>query len=114
MKTRNSQSVAASESNSESNVAAFTETPGVCEFGFRKFSANCLQILSALKGRVTADLVKEFAGVLDSQLLLLAVNEADSLAATTPFRALFLPALAEENVRNVSAWQRRQEAIHER
>lgn len=83
------------------------------EFGFRRFSAECSEKLVKIKEQVAAELASEFARVLSPQLIRLAVNEADSLAATTPFPALLLPALAEEKVRNASAWAARQQKIHD-
>lgn len=101
MGTTNTESVAASDSN------AFSE------FGFWKSSAECSELLSELKERIAADLAEEFAGLLNARLVRQFVNEADSLAATTPFPALLLPALAEEKVRNASAWVARQQMIRE-
>src|SRR5690349_9140956 len=82
-------------------------------FGFRRFSAACSEKLNELKERVTANLAAEFAGALNSKTVRQVVSEADSLAAMTPFPALFLPALAEEKVRNALAWQARQQVIRE-
>ncbi len=53
------------------------------------------------------------AGAINHALLRQAINEADALAATTPFPSLFLPALAEEKVQLAYAWKSRQRAIHE-
>lgn len=87
-------------------------TPSFTEFGFRRFSAECSQKLAALKDRVVSDLTTQF-GALNSGLVRQVVNEADSLAATTPFPSLFLPVLAEEKVRAASAWATRQQLIRE-
>jgi len=80
-------------------------------FGFHKLSAVGLQKLNALKAKLTSQLTAEAAGLLSAHTVQLAVNEADSLAATTQFPALFLPELAEEKVRNALAWQARQWAM---
>jgi hypothetical protein len=39
------------------------------------------------------------------------VTEAEALAATTPFPALLLPALAEEKAQKAAKWSVRQQAI---
>ena len=67
--------------------------------------------LADLKVRVTADLASEFVGLLDRDALRRAVNEADALAATTPFPVLFLPALAEEKAHGALHWHARQREI---
>src|SRR5690349_8226503 len=69
---------------------------------------------TTLKEQIAANLASEFAGALNSKLIRQVINEADALAATTPFPALFLPTLAEEKLRNASAWAARQQAIRER
>ena len=79
-----------------------------------RFPAVCLQKLQALKERIASSLAAEFAGAVHAAAIQQAVNEADSLAATTPFPALFLPALAEEKVRAASVWQNRQTQIRQR
>ena len=80
-------------------------------FGFHRFSEECAEKLTALKTHIAAELSKEFAS-LNSRLIQQVVNEADSLAATTPYPALLLPVLAEEKVRAASVWAARQRAIH--
>ena len=45
------------------------------------------------------------------QLLHLALNEAEALAWQTDFPHLFFPELAEEKVRRVAAWARKQRAV---
>ena len=39
------------------------------------------------------------------------MNEADALAAHTPYPALFLPALAEEKAHTIANWQARQNQL---
>lgn len=90
-----------------------TTTPGTAEFGLRTSSGAHGDKFNMLKEQITADLAKEFAGTLHSKLIQQVINEADALAATTPFPALLLPALAEEKVRKASAWVVRQQAIRE-
>ena len=80
-------------------------------FGTR-FSIEKSDAAFDLKRRLTRELANEFAG-LNRQLVYQVVNEADSLAATTPFPALLLPALAEEKVRTASQWAARQQLIRE-
>ena len=88
-----------------------TESIVIYEGGFRRFSAECSELLNELKERIAADLAEEFAGALDARLVRQILNEADSLAATTPFPALLFPALAEEKV--ASAWAARQQMTRE-
>ena len=95
------------------NVVAAPQLPSFVEFGFRRFSNECSESLVKLKEQIAAELTNEFARVLSPQLVRQVVNEADSLAATTPFPALLLPALAEEKVRTASAWAARQEVIYD-
>jgi hypothetical protein len=83
------------------------------EAAINRFSAECSQKLSKLKIRLAADLARSFNN-LSGQLLWQAVNEADAIAATTPFPALVLPALAEEKVRDASLWSARQRLIRQR
>jgi len=84
---------------------------GFSAFSFHKVPATSFQKLSELKAQLTSQFTAEAAGLLSPHAVELAVNEADSLAATTQFPALFLPELAEEKVRNALAWQARQWAI---
>jgi hypothetical protein len=67
-----------------------------------------------LKERVTAELNVKFGWHLDSDTIRQAVNEADALAASTPFPTLFLPDLAEEKARAAAQWRVRQSAIRRR
>lgn len=82
--------------------------------GLRRFPARCLSRLSELKQRLSAQLAAEYGDSIHPVLLRQAINEADSIAATTPFPGLFLPSLAEEKVRFAHAWSLRQRAIRER
>ena len=85
---------------------------GFSAFSFLSLPTPGFEKLNELKARLTSQLAAEAAGSLSVHTVRLAVNEADSLAATTSFPALFLPALAEEKVRNALAWQARQQVIH--
>jgi hypothetical protein len=91
--------------------AGFTSTQSTA--GLSRFSTACLNKLNELKERLSAQLAAEYGGAINQALLRQAINEADSLAATTPFPGLFLPALAEEKVQLAYAWNSRQRAIHE-
>ena len=108
MKTTNRDSITAGR-----NMATSTQSPRLGEFGFRQFSAQCAEKLANLKEGIAAELANEFASELGPELVRQVVNEADSLATTTPFPALLFPALAEEKVRNASAWAARQETIRD-
>jgi hypothetical protein len=79
-----------------------------------RFGAECLKKLHDLKEGVVAELSSRFEGMLDEHQLRQVINEADALAATTPFPALFLPTLAEEKVRSAAHWQARQRELFER
>jgi hypothetical protein len=72
-----------------------------------------LNKLHQLKGRLSAQLIAEYGASTSHTLLRQAINEADALAATTPFPSLFLPALAEAKVQLAHAWSRRQRVIRE-
>jgi len=94
--------------------SAFTLDPKAgFGFGVRRFSAACLKKFRDLRERITGELLAQF-GTLRPELVRLAVNEAEALAANTPFPALFLPTLAEEKVLNLSRWQTKQQRIQER
>ena len=112
MKTINNDRLNAFENSARNNLTASPETSAFSDFGFRRFSAECSQKLAALKDRLAVDLANQF-GTLNARLVRQVVNEADSLAATTPFPTLLLPVLAEEKVRNVSHWAARQQLIRE-
>ena len=112
MKTINTESAVSRKSYAASNETLISQTPTDFEFGFRRFSAECSQKLADLRDRVAVQLANEFSS-LNSRLINQVVNEADSLAATTPFPALLLPVLAEEKVRNASAWAARQRTIRD-
>jgi len=78
-----------------------------------RFSTACLTKLTALKEQVTRQLVVDYGNSVSASLLRQAVQEADSIAATTPFPGLFLPTLAEEKVQLASAWSNRQKLFRE-
>jgi hypothetical protein len=78
----------------------------------RRFSNVCIDKLSRLKEALTSEMLVQFAGLLRPERIRQAVNEADALAAHTPFPALFLPALAEEKVLLASRWQTKQRLMN--
>ncbi len=79
--------------------------------GLRPFSAACLAKLQELKEVVTGNLAAEYGALLNDRQLQQVVNEADALAAFTPFPALFLPTLAEEKVLAAAAWNKKQQSL---
>jgi hypothetical protein len=79
-----------------------------------RFAAECLEKLQTLKEKVAANLSSEFAGVLNPIAVRRVVNDAEALASTTPFPALFLPTLAEEKAQRALEWETRQRAIRSR
>jgi len=79
--------------------------------GIRPFSAACLAKFQELKEVVTGNLAAEYGALLPARQLQQVVNEADALAAFTPFPALFLPTLAEEKVLAAAAWNRKQQSL---
>ena len=108
MKTINAEVL---ENRSSAAIAVARSPARLGEFGSR-FSIEESQTAFDLKQRLARDLANEFTGV-NRQLVYQVVNEADSLAASTPFPALLLPALAEEKVRAASLWAARQQLIRE-
>lgn len=88
-----------------------TSSDSSFELGLRHFSATCLEKLHDLKESIVSELSFRFSGTLLPQTIRQAVNEADSLAASTAFPALFLPALAEEKVQKAFQWHRKQHTI---
>src|SRR6185436_14526669 len=83
--------------------------------GFRVPGVNQdrMDAVRQLKDSVIGALAREYAGTLQAELVQRAVNEADALAATTGFPALFLPTLAEEKVASASRWQTKQRALRQ-
>jgi hypothetical protein len=100
--------------NSSFENTFHSNTQVLAESGLKRFSAVCLKKFNQLKTAITANLSAEFAGVLQPETVRRVVNEADALAAYTPFPALFLPVLAEEKVVMASRWQTKQRLIQER
>jgi hypothetical protein len=101
----------ASNQNHTRNEATFIRKPVVIGSSFRRFAAERFDQLVALKERIAANLEKEFAGTIGAPLIRQIVTEAEALAATTPFPALLLPALAEEKAHNAAKWSVRQQTI---
>lgn len=113
MKNENMRTGTGNSENSSFNTWDISFGQGLSAFSAQRVLMAKSNNAAALKARLTAQLAAEAAGALSAHTVRLAVNEADSLAATTPFPMLFLPALAEEKVRNALAWRTRQQAIHE-
>jgi len=111
MKTNLSELAFASNQNHTRNEAASTRQTGATGSSFRRFAAERFDQLVALKERIAANLAKEFAGTIEAALIRQIVTEAEALAATTPFPALLLPALAEEKAHNAAKWSVRQQII---
>ncbi|MGC3956492.1 MAG: hypothetical protein QM813_00505 [Verrucomicrobiota bacterium] len=105
------------ETNKTSEAASFNRLAGHtgtrATSSLRRFSTACLSKLNEVKERVTRELVTEHGAAINVALIRQAVQEADSLAATTPFPSLFLPALAEEKVLVAAAWNSRQASIRD-
>jgi hypothetical protein len=112
MKPINAQTIRALENNDRSGRLEPRSIPMSFEFGPRRIPVECSEAAAELKGRVAAELASEYRTV-GPRLIRQVVNEADSLAATTPYPALLFPVLAEEKVRNASAWATRQRWIRE-
>lgn len=70
--------------------------------------------LRALRMRIARAARVESGGGLTGEWIERALRDAESIAATTPFPELFLPALAEEKLAETRKWLERQEAVRER
>src|SRR5882757_7430605 len=112
MKNENTKTATGSLANYSFSTRDLNLGQGFSAFSFLSLPTPGFEKLNELKAQITSQLIAESGGALSAHTVRLAVNEADSLAATTPFPALFLPALAEEKVRNALAWQARQRVIH--
>ena len=75
---------------------------------------NLAAKVAQLKNRLVARLSSEAKDWLPENLFRQAFVEAEALAWSTSFPLLFLPALAEEKVRNVEQWAGRQRQIMDR
>jgi hypothetical protein len=80
---------------------------------FRSRSAQSQRGLIAQLKRVRQAIEHVFALAPHAQqrLVRLALNEAEALAWQTPFPHLLFPALAEEKLNAVAAWQARQQLV---
>jgi hypothetical protein len=89
--------------SSPANIAAHNRSAPALPTRFR-------QIIAARLNEYKAGLLEEFSS--ESKVFLhfvrLAVNEAESLAWSTSFAHLFLPALAEEKIQYARQWTNRQ------
>lgn len=77
----------------------------------RWLSAECEEWLAEYREQIVAGLLSEAVDLTPPALVEQAVNEADALASLTPFPALFLPALVEEKIAQVRAWNERQRRL---
>lgn len=101
------------------NLIRPNASPGSRQF---KFSLNaplqtCRSVaakVASLKNRLVARLSAEAKDWLPENLFRQAFVEAEALAWSTSFPLLFLPALAEEKMRNVEQWVGRQRQIMDR
>ena len=84
------------------------------DFGFRKYTIECLEKFNSFKETLTSELANKYSELLDLQGVRHAVSEADALAAFTAFPSLFLPVLAEEKVQAAAQWNARQRDIRAR
>ena len=112
MKTTHTELATGLRAFAQRQPVKLTAARYLTEFGVRRFSIEDSRKVSELKERVASDLANQFNG-LNRQLIRQVVNEADSLAATTPYPALLLPALAEEKARAAAYWAARQQLIRE-
>lgn len=87
------------------------ETATFTDLAPRWISAECEAWLAEYREQILASLLTDAVDVTPSTLVEQAVNEADALASLTPFPALFLPALVEEKVAQVRAWNERQRRV---
>jgi len=111
MKTNLPEPTLASNQSYTRNEAIFTRQTRATGTGLRRVAAERFGQLVALKARIAANLEKEFTGTIGAPLIRQIVTEAEALAATTPFPALLLPALAEEKAHNAAKWSVRQQII---
>lgn len=111
MKYKNTKTATGDLQNYNLSTWNFNFGEGFSAFGLHRIPTAAVRKLNELKAQLTSQLIAEVGGLLSAHAVKLAVNEADSLAATTQFPALFLPALAEEKVQNALVWQTRQWAI---
>jgi hypothetical protein len=76
---------------------------------------SCKQWLAGIE-QTKNKIAAEFQETLEShaQLFQLALNEAEALAFQTDYPHLLFPALAQEKIQAVSAWQSRQQLLLQR
>jgi hypothetical protein len=82
---------------------------------FRKeCRASCRKIRAQIAG-VKEAIFAEYSRVFSApeQLVRLALNEAEAVAWQTKYPHLFFPTLAVEKVREVEAWNARQQSVRE-
>lgn len=70
----------------------------------RPLSATTHEALPRLKSHLGRTLTRSWKGVVPASLVQRAIQEAATIAETTEFPALFLPELAEEQVRRVAVF----------
>lgn len=76
----------------------------------RALSAESEGWLKELKEELLESLAADVSGIPET-MVFHALNEANSLAALTPFPLLFLPALAEEKLQAARVWSERQRRL---
>jgi hypothetical protein len=103
------QSPALAQSAQDSQIVPLP--PAFSRSGLRRFSKGCREKIQQLKESILAEMSFRFSGKLSPEVIRLAVNEADALASSTPFPALFLPALAEEKLHFAERWHSKQQQI---
>jgi hypothetical protein len=76
--------------------------------------ASCRKIRAQITG-VKEAIFSEYSRVFSApeQLVRLALNEAEAVAWQTKYPHLFFPTLAVEKVREVEAWNARQQSVRE-
>jgi hypothetical protein len=89
------------------------DTAGRNENALRRACANSCKRVMAQLAKAKASIVAEARETVKVQdrLLRLALNEAEALASQTLYPHLVFPALAEEKLRSVAAWERRQRLL---
>lgn len=70
-----------------------------------------IEQLNRLKSRLTLEFGFAYGPCLGAGAVLNAVNDADAIAASSPFPLLIFPTLADEKVRKACQWQAKQRVI---
>src|SRR5262245_23273776 len=113
IKRQYASSAATFDFASRVNLLTDSDNSPVNRFTFPGLAHGFPYRVGELQDDLTANLTRKFAGTLAPHFVRQVVNEASSLAATTPYPELFLPILAEEKVQKASAWAVRQRRIRQ-